>query len=339
MYVTSVGMVCPVGLSAAAACAAMRAGIDNFEELPYYDNSGQPIVGAMVPGLDAFMTRKQRVIELLAGAVKECLGGTPPCRPEQIAVLVGLAEPNRPGGATVWAEDAIDEVEEKLNVRFDPEWRRVFRTGHTAGFEALRVARELLEDHDVPACLVCGVDSYISAAALHWLDDHDRLKTPANQHALIPGEAAVAILLQRVPVAKTTVKVIGLGFGKEEAHVLSEEPLLGLGLTQAARAALTEANVAFHEVDWRISDVTGEPYGFKELPLLEGRLLRVKLESQPVWHWAECIGDTGAAAGIAQLILADQAFAKGYAPGDIAICLTSSVSGDRCAAVLRRHSD
>jgi len=336
VYLTSVGMVCPVGRSAAAACAAMRAGIDNFEELPYHDNRGEPIIGAVVPGLDPNMTRKQRLTELLAAAVRECLGEKPACCPEQMAVLVGLAESWRPGSGSAWAEDILEDVQQKLNVNFHPAWRRAFPTGHTAGFAALQAAWELLQDHGVAACLVCAVDSYICAATLHWLDEHYRLKTPANQHALIPGEAAAAILLQR-EATNATVKVIGLGSGKENANVLSDEPLLGLGLTAAARAALAQANLGFHEIAWRLSDVTGEPYGFKELPLLEGRLLRVTIETQPVWHWAECIGDTGAAAGIAQLILADQAFRKGYAPGDTAICLTSSVSGDRFAAVLRRH--
>ena len=38
MYLSAGGMVCPVGLSTAAACAALRAGIATFGELPY---SGQ----------------------------------------------------------------------------------------------------------------------------------------------------------------------------------------------------------------------------------------------------------------------------------------------------------
>jgi 3-oxoacyl-[acyl-carrier-protein] synthase-1 len=59
---------------------------------------------------------------------------------------------------------------------------------------------------------------------------------------------------------------------------------------------------------------------------------------QPVWTWADSIGDSGAAAGIAQLVVADDALRKGYAPGDRLLCLTSSAGGDRAAAVLRRHT-
>jgi 3-oxoacyl-[acyl-carrier-protein] synthase-1 len=85
-----------------------------------------------------------------------------------------------------------------------------------------------------------------------------------------------------------------------------------------------------------VSDVTGEQYGFKEIPLMEARLFRtVRKEDQPLWHWAEAIGDTGAIAGIAQLILADQALRKGYAPASTAICLTSALEGARAVAVVR----
>jgi 3-oxoacyl-[acyl-carrier-protein] synthase-1 len=109
-------------------------------------------------------------------------------------------------------------------------------------------------------------------------------------------------------------------------------------MAEAARAALAEAKLGLHEIDWRFSDVTGELYGFKELPLMEGRLMRVvRKQEQPLWHWAESIGDTGAAAGIVQLVAVDDAFRKAYGPGDRVICLTSSAPGERAAAVLRRR--
>ena len=113
----------------------------------------------------------------------------------------------------------------------------------------------------------------------------------------------------------------------------------GLGLTEAVRTALAEAKLGLHEIDCRFSDVTGELYGFKELPLVEGRLMRVvRKREQPLWHWAEVIGDSGAAAGALQLVAADEAFRKGYAPGERIICLTSAGPGDRASAVLRRSA-
>ncbi|MCK5245145.1 MAG: hypothetical protein KAJ90_07735, partial [Desulfobacterales bacterium] len=121
------------------------------------------------------------------------------------------------------------------------------------------------------------------------------------------------------------------------ANVLSEEPLLGLGLTDAARSALAEAGIKMHEIDFRISDVTGESYGFKEQSLVIARLLRVHKEEFPIWHCSENSGDIGASAGISQLVVAFHAFLKGYAPGDRAMCYTSAVPGERAVAVIERQ--
>src|SRR5213592_1149933 len=90
-----------------------------------------------------------------------------------------------------------------------------------------------------------------------------------------------------------------------------------------------------HEIGFRLSDVTGESYGFREQTLLITRLLRVRREEGfPIWHCAENFGDTGAAAGIVQLIVAFHAYQKGYAPGKIAMCFTSADSGRRAVALL-----
>lgn len=338
MFITATGMVCPVGLSAATACAAKRAGISALADLPYYDNVGEPIVGGAVQDLDWSQRGAARVLELLARPLSELLRGQPGMRYDQVALLLCLPEPERPGsGGSDLVGSVARRVQDVLGVRFDPGHSRAFPSGHTAAFEALREARAILMRGHVSACVVCAADSYINAATLLWLDQHDRLKTPANRDGVIPGEAGAAVMVQLERVAGAAAEVIGLGFAKEQAHILSEEPLLGRGLADAARSALTEAKLGMHEIDLRLSDVTGELYGYKELPLVEARLMRVvRKQDQPLWHWAEAIGDTGAAAGVAQLVLADQAFRKGYAPGDRAICLTSSVAGDRAAAVLRR---
>ena len=134
------------------------------------------------------------------------------------------------------------------------------------------------------------------------------------------------------------VQVAGLGFGQESATVLSEQPLQGRGLAAAARQALTESGLGFHELDFRISDVTGENYGFREHVLAEAKLARVVRKSpQPLWHPSENIGDSGAAAGVLQLVLAKAAWSRSYAPGPCAACFTSSVSGRRAVAVLRGY--
>jgi 3-oxoacyl-[acyl-carrier-protein] synthase-1 len=131
------------------------------------------------------------------------------------------------------------------------------------------------------------------------------------------------------------VRIAGLGFAVETAHIMSEGPLLGKGLAEAARQALTEAQLGMHDIAWRLSDVTGEAYGFKELSLAMSRLMRQRREEMPVWHAADGIGDTGAAAGLVHMVIAHRAFGRGYAPGPDVMCYGSAVAGGRAAAVVR----
>lgn len=288
-----------------------------------------------MPGLDPDLKLGRRLIEILALALVDCLGEKPAIPPSKIPVLVGLAEEGRPEGGAALADTIVAGVQAKLGLRFHPTLWRAIPKGHTAGFEALRIVRELFQNPDIPACFVCGVDSYINASSLLWLDQNWRLKTPANQHGLIPGEAAAAVLLQRAPADGAVVEVVGLGFGKEQAHVLSEEPLLGLGLTEAAQCAgggearLPRNGLADFRRDRRAIRIQKTASSRRQACACgaEGNSTPLALH--------DSIGDTGAAAGVAQLVVANHAFRKRHAPGDKAICLSSSVPGDRAAAVVR----
>lgn len=337
MYLAAPGLVCSVGLDADSAAAAMRAGIAQFEETGYLDNDGQPIIGAAVPGLDRTLTRGERLIQLLTLAITECLGKLPPvARPQQIPIIVCLSERNRPGGAADLARNIVGRIEHALGVSFHSGRSGAVAMGHTAAFRALRVARKLLDDDEIPACLVCGVDSYINAASLDWLERSERLKTEDESDGVIPGEAAAACLVtaSRPGAPGQAVRIKGLGFATEAATVLSTEVLHGDGLADAARKALADARMNMREIDFRVSDVTGESYGFREQILATARLMRVVKQEFPIWHAADSVGDTGAAAGLCQLIMSASGFSQGYAPGTRALCCTSAVGGARAAAIV-----
>jgi 3-oxoacyl-[acyl-carrier-protein] synthase-1 len=335
MIVASYGLVCPVGHSAAAACAAFRAKVANFSELPYCDNWGASIIGAKVPGVSLGKHPGDRLVLMLARAVKECLREVPRPALGRLPFIVGLAEPGRPGSVDL-SDTVRGATEARLGIRFHPGLSACLPRGHVSGFEGLRAARELLRSGAAPAVVVCGADSYLNATSLLWLEQQWRLKTLENSDGVIPGEGAAAVLLRPDPATpgEIALRIVGLGFGFEESHVMTEEPFLGKGLAQATQGALAEAGLRMHEIDWRISDVTGESYGFREQSLTIARTMRVRREDLPLWHWGEVVGDVGAASGLFEVVAADSAFRKGYAPGDRAICFTSSVLGDRAVAVV-----
>ena len=59
----------------------------------------------------------------------------------------------------------------------------------------------------------------------------------------------------------------GIGFGQEMATRDSDRPLRGDGLTAAIKAAFADAECDESAVQYRLADLTGEQYGFKEAAL------------------------------------------------------------------------
>lgn len=143
MFINSTGMVSSVGLTAASACAANRAGISGLKDLAV-EYRGAPIVGAIVPGLDAITRPGPRLVELLRLSLMDLLRHHPARSWADVPLLVGLAEPGRPGGGAFLADSIVSLAQEALEIRFHPELSKPFATGHTAGFEALGTARSLI---------------------------------------------------------------------------------------------------------------------------------------------------------------------------------------------------
>ncbi|WP_218187953.1 PAAR-like domain-containing protein [Desulfosarcina cetonica] len=145
-------------------------------------------------------------------------------------------------------------------------------------------------------CIVAGTDSYLTAGTLSGLEENQRLLTDSNSDGFIPGEAAAAVRLALKANAPTApVTITGIGFGSEKATIVSEEPLRADGMVAAIKSALAMAGCDMGALDFRICDLSGEQYGFKEAALALTRLLRVRKEEFDIWHPAECIGETGAA--------------------------------------------
>src|SRR3954451_9259500 len=90
------GMMTGVGLTAPASCAAIRARLKNFQETRFIARGGEWIIGSEVP-LDEPWRGLAKLARLLAGPLKECLDQVPDMPPEQVPILLCLAEPDRPG--------------------------------------------------------------------------------------------------------------------------------------------------------------------------------------------------------------------------------------------------
>ncbi|PXX58253.1 3-oxoacyl-[acyl-carrier-protein] synthase-1 [Pseudomonas sp. LAMO17WK12:I10] len=337
LNVSCLGLVSAVGLTPESTCAAMRAGLIGFEETPFKDDSAEPIIGAMVPIVDAGVRGKERVAELMIHALA--------CLPERLPsdvfcsdapLLLCTREAGRPGAEL---QGVVAQVESRLGFSFCREGARHFPSGAVAAFESLAYARSLLDEGVTKACLVVAVDTLIDVRTLHWLDNARRLKRDGNSDGIVPGEAACVALVTAQPVSPSFIGVQGLGFATETATVFNDDPLLGQGMAQAIRGALREADVEMHEISFRLSDVSGEAYAFEEIALAQSRLLTRTRESQDVLHPAGYVGDCGAANGLLQVAWAEQAMVRRYACGPLALAHATAPFGARAAAVLKGEHD
>ncbi|RLW68954.1 MAG: hypothetical protein B6D71_12070 [gamma proteobacterium symbiont of Stewartia floridana] len=87
------------------------------------------------------------------------------------------------------------------------------------------------------------------------------------------------------------------------------------------------------DLDFRITDISGEQYYFKEASLAQSRTLRSRKEKFDIWHPADCIGEVGAAQGLIMLSVLKAACEKEYSLGDRMFAQMSNDDGKRSSMV------
>jgi len=325
------GLVTSTGLCAPSCCAAIRAKLANPTETAFVNGLAERIVGHEVP-LEIPWRGRYRLIHLAAMALHECTAELASEQLARIPVFLCVAESRRPGRDDDLDTSLLEDICDELQIGLAPQ-SEVFALGRAGVAYALARSRMVIEAGVAPFSVVIGVDSLLREQTLEAYDRAQRLLTQANSNGFLPGEGAGAILVGR-PTARAELLCTGLGFATEQVHVDSELPLRGNGLAEAVRMALKEAGGGLHDIDYRIADVSGEHYYFKEAALMMGRLARGRRAENELWHPAEYIGETGAVAGIAMLVVAETAARRGYAPGRRVLAHFSSDYGERAAAVL-----
>lgn len=325
------GLVTSVGLSAPAACAAIRAKLTNPVDTRFIDAAGEWIVAHEVP-MEPPARGVERLARMAAMTIEEALHSVPRDQWRSIPLLLCVAERERPGRLAGLDDRLFDRVQQLLDTNF-AAGSAVVAHGRVSAAVALSAARDLLRSGGRTRVIVAATDSLLNGSSLSSYERADRLLTDRNSNGFMPGEAGAALLLG-LPGPQPELHCTGLGFAVEAAHIDSGEPLRGDGLANAFRHALADAGRELHEMDFRITDVSGEQYYFKEAALALSRTLRVRKEAFDIWHPAESTGETGAVSGVALLALGDHACRKGYAIGPDILIHMSNDSGQRAAAVL-----
>ena len=325
------GMVTSVGFNAAASCAAIRVGISGAQETRFMFD-GDWLMGCAVPFEQGWRGR-EKLLRMVVPAIQECLGRIGNIPAGQVPLLLCVAEPDRPGRFADLDDSFLHDVQERLGRTMHPD-SAVIAAGRIGPVQAIAQADKLITAGR-PYCIVAGVDTLLTGPTLTYYHGKRRLLTTENSDGFIPGEAAAAVLLAHADERLgPRFCCLGLGTAVETATIDAEEPLRADGLAQAIKVALADGNCTYADVHYRITDINGEQYGFKEMALAESQTLRKRKEEFDIWHPADCIGEVGAAIVPVVLGIALAASQKEYAPGPGVLCHFAADNGDRAAMVL-----
>ena len=338
--VVSLGAATPVGRSAWASAAAVRAGISGLAQHPFMaDSVGEPMVVARAPWLDVSVSGKDRFEALLFPAIDQALQPLLEA-PVRMRTALALALPSpRPG----LGSDIPDALLGAAKQRYEKVFSAFasFQNGHASGLIALQAAVQRLGHDAFDACVIAGVDSNIAPDTLEWLEQNDQLHGAGrrnNAWGFVPGEASGALLLVREKMAakwgvSSLARIVGVGSAMEPNRIKTQTICIGEGLTLAFRNALRA--VAFGEQITDVyCDMNGEPYRADEYGFTCLRTKEYFRAASDFVAPADCWGDVAAASAPLCMTLAVIAGVKRYSKGSRACVWASSEDGNRAAVIL-----
>ena len=341
IWIAGTGARTPVGLNAPATAAAVRAGISAMAEHPFMiDKMGAPMVVCADPQLPAELEVADRFLELAVPAAREALKplhGKNKSLP-RVSVIVALPEerPGRPERLNkIFAGQFATELEKEIKIQ-DVQCHP---SSHAGGLFCVEQAMSLVASGKSQLCLIGGVDSYLEAETLEWLDALDQIHSESIIWGFCPGEGAGFCLLASADLVEAIglsapVELISAASADEANRIKTETVCIGEGLSEAFRKALSALP---HDcsVNHTICDMNGEPYRADEYGFAVLRSPGKFADESDFETPADCWGDVGAASGPLFAILATFAAKKEYNPQPFTFLWASSEGGLRAAALLQ----
>lgn len=345
VVITAAGALTPLGANLAQTCASVRSGFAAFSEHAYIQCSPKnpeteadlPLFVAAVPSIEPDIGQMERLIQLLLPAITEMLETSGLTRKQfaNTALLIALPQPD----TVIKGYQLEGRLALELGRRSGLGVSKFIKTnniGQSGIFALLKDASDALLNGSVNQCIVVGVDSYLIPERIELLDKLWRIKSDRNVDGFIPGEAAVALLVETSRSAEERgvqplAVIQSLGFDVELSSFASGKFSGGTGLTKAISDAVgvsSDINIW----TWVLAGLNGESYFFHEWGLARGRLDQIFSNLENLSHPADCYGDVGSATGGLLIACVIEAFRNGYNLDDRALLWTSSEHG-QCAAL------
>lgn len=340
--ILGVGLHCPLGKGFANACDAYFANGRNFTKSHKgpIGVDGMPMTLSCAIPFEDMRDFELRLQKLFAGATDDLMAaeafGPVPLRIVAPRWLVGHQIGKR---LSLWIGDTYPHLFSDVEILIDGET--------LALYEIVRGANEI-STGQFPALVVGAIDSFMDAELLDILAMNNCLYSRQTPHGLIPGEAAVLLLIGNTddggnhrPVG--VLKSVFTGFETEKPS--SPKGVVGRGLAKPLRQAF-ETFVP----DRFLADLNGERWRSEDL----GFALSGALIPEPLVQDFEAplgnTGDCGAANGMVMASfalasntrLASDAGEQDGLPSDKSAPMRSIVStshpdGPRCVAVIESY--
>lgn len=337
LKVIGAGARTSLGFDLASSAAAARAGLTAFADHPFMiDSSGLPMAVARDAELALDLERIERLARLAAAAAQDAFEQLQP-HAARLPLMILLALPCA-GDAAGPVEPAViaQAIQDALGDRASVVTIRASHAGHVAGIAAAQAAAQAAAEGFDGHCLLLGVDTWLDAATLEWLDETELLAVRARPFGLVPGEAAAALLLaprSAMPSDRTRATIeCGDCARESEAALAPDQPRLGRALTAAARSTLRAFGSA--GVQALYADLNGIPERADEVGYSLVRVREHLADDLRTVTPAEWFGDVGAATVPLMVALAAEASAKGYGAGPAALILAQTLGTERGAMLL-----
>lgn len=320
--ITAVGLACGAGRDFATATAAYAAGMAGPKrEMGAIGPDGSPpILAACLPFAKP-RDAVERLCALFAAALSDAMIASALSERQPLPVVILVPR---------WAPQTLRAM---LTQYLPPHWPdvRFVQGANSSSLGLLGHAAKAVALHRIPGALVCVVDSLVNADRMDVLMINGAMLGNDTPYGVVPGEAAVAVLL-----APATVTA-GFGYVREVRSAV-EVPLKAGELRgrQIARCLreLAPAMAAHPQPGRLLTDLAGpraraEAFGFAAAtsgPLI-GSLAR--LPEAP----SLALGDMGEATGLALTALALACPPRTYPDDDVCLVVTTD---QPAAAVLER---
>ncbi len=335
------------------AAAAARAGIVRAQELvasPCVDGETRefvPLIGHTAGPLTDGFEGLGRLVQLCVAALEDLRASAPGLQQERLEWFLCLPRDLGLGTSPPWSAEEIAQrlvarLQEETGLAPRPQSIHILLEERGGTVRAVAESTRMLRERHCDQALVLACDSLVSPERTEPLLSARRLKTPDHPVGFMPGEATVAVLLERHDTLsergqRPHAHLFAPVTAQEPQCFNAKAPPMGRALVEVLTKALVQADAHALPEGSLYLDLNGEEFRAREW----GQTLLRARDTCRIGGWASYIpalsfGETGTASPLLALCLAARAFARNYARGHHALLLVSGDDGHRAGLMLGR---